>query len=35
MAWLEQALVKEQRKVGEWAAAQTLTRFRGEEEHFV
>lgn len=34
MSWLEQTLVVGQRKVGEWAAAQTLTRFRREEEHF-
>jgi hypothetical protein len=34
MSWLEQTLVTGQRKVGEWAAAQTLTRFRREEEHF-
>ncbi|OCF39115.1 cytoplasmic protein [Kwoniella heveanensis CBS 569] len=34
MAWLEKTILKEQRKVGEWAAAQTLTRFRRREEFF-
>ncbi|WVF67507.1 hypothetical protein IAT40_002263 [Kwoniella sp. CBS 6097] len=34
MAWLEKTILKEQRKVGEWAAAQTLTRYRRKEEFF-
>ncbi|WVQ95119.1 hypothetical protein IAU59_002213 [Kwoniella sp. CBS 9459] len=34
IAWLEKTILKEQRKVGEWAAAQTLTRFRRREELF-
>ncbi|WWC90545.1 uncharacterized protein L201_005481 [Kwoniella dendrophila CBS 6074] len=34
MNWLEKILVQDQKKVGEWAAAQTLTRFRGREELF-
>ncbi|WWC63493.1 uncharacterized protein I303_106096 [Kwoniella dejecticola CBS 10117] len=34
MAWLEKMLLQEKKKVGEWAAAQTLTRFRGREEMF-
>ncbi|WWD19234.1 hypothetical protein CI109_103692 [Kwoniella shandongensis] len=34
MAWLEKTILKEERKVGEWAAAQTLTRYRAKEEHF-
>lgn len=34
MSWLENAIVKDQKKVGEWAAAQVLGRFRREEENF-
>ncbi|WVR09447.1 hypothetical protein IAU60_006514 [Kwoniella sp. DSM 27419] len=34
MAWLEKTILKEERKVGEWAAAQTLTRYRRQEEFF-
>ncbi|KAK8854626.1 hypothetical protein IAR55_003365 [Kwoniella newhampshirensis] len=34
MAWLEKTILKEERKVGEWAAAQTLTRYRAKEELF-
>lgn len=34
LAWLEDKLLNEKRPVGEWAAAQTLYRFRAQEEHF-
>ncbi|WVW85428.1 hypothetical protein I302_107466 [Kwoniella bestiolae CBS 10118] len=34
IAWLEKILVQEKKKVGEWAAAQTLTRYRRREELF-
>ncbi|WWC71379.1 uncharacterized protein I206_105334 [Kwoniella pini CBS 10737] len=34
MSWLETMLLQEKKKVGEWAAAQTLTRFRAKEEFF-
>ncbi len=34
MAWLEGKILKEERPVGEWAAAQTLARFRRREDMF-
>ncbi len=34
MAWLEGKLLKEERPVGEWAAGQSLNRFRRQEELF-
>ncbi|OCF57628.1 cytoplasmic protein [Kwoniella mangroviensis CBS 10435] len=34
ITWLEKILVQEKKKVGEWAAAQTLTRYRRREELF-
>ncbi|KAI9637649.1 peptidase M24, structural domain-containing protein [Dioszegia hungarica] len=34
IAWLEGLLLKEKREVGEWAAVQTLTRYRRQEDHF-
>lgn len=34
IAWLQGLLLKEKREVGEWAAVQTLTRYRRQEEHF-
>ncbi|WVQ79732.1 hypothetical protein IAT38_001832 [Cryptococcus sp. DSM 104549] len=34
MAWLEKTILQENRKVGEWAAAQTLTRYRAKETFF-
>lgn len=32
MSWLEQKIVKEDKKIGEWAAAMVLTRYRRQEE---
>lgn len=34
LAWLEKMLLKDGRKVGEWAAAQGLTRERRKEDYF-
>lgn len=34
MAFLEQKILKDQRPVGEWAAAQVLLRYRRQEENF-
>ncbi|KGB76262.2 cytoplasmic protein [Cryptococcus deuterogattii R265] len=34
LAWLEKMLLKDERKVGEWAAAQGLTRERRKEDYF-
>ncbi|WRT68589.1 uncharacterized protein IL334_005567 [Kwoniella shivajii] len=34
IAWLENMLLKENKKIGEWAAAQTLTRYRAKEDLF-
>lgn len=33
-AWLEQKLVKDEKKIGEWAAAAVLLRFRRQEDLF-
>lgn len=33
-AWLEQKIVKEEKKVGEWAAAAVLLRYRRQEDMF-
>lgn len=33
-AFMEQKLVKEEKKIGEWAAAAVLTRFRRQEDMF-
>ncbi|KAL1405791.1 hypothetical protein Q8F55_007467 [Vanrija albida] len=33
-AWLDEKLVKEEKKIGEWAAGEVLTRFRRQEEKF-
>lgn len=34
LAWLEKMLLKNGKKVGEWAAAQGLTRERRKEDYF-
>lgn len=33
-AWLDERLVKEEKKIGEWAAGEVLTRFRRQEDKF-
>lgn len=35
MAWLEQKIIKEDKKIGEWAAAMVLTRFRRQEDMYM
>ena len=35
LSWLENKLMKENREVGEWAASQTLARFRAQEELYM
>jgi Xaa-Pro aminopeptidase len=34
LSWLEDKLVKENKEIGEWAAAAVLTRFRRQENMY-